>query len=325
MYAYGYGRLGVLQQRLLDNDDISRFLGARDEDSLRQALSEVDFTSVAMPIDTLQHFTPVMERWLMKQLSDMSSDIETSVFDILLLREDLPVIAYLLKERHRHTSGLTSLPTLCVTAYPIEAVRQAIAGKNDSQNIPHDLRLFLERMKHAGQISPEEIDDEVAAFITNKQLELARASGSRLIERYVRHTIDLQNIRTARRMSASGERKQRFLAGGEMDAKRMAADPREVGMLIGNSSLPHTLFETLKNDPDVSVSLERALSQALTHDVAAMRSVTLGLEPIFAYGIIALSQIFLIRSILIGKAAGLSGEQISPMLPPVFSASIQYS
>ena len=191
------------------------------------------------------------------------------------------------------------------------------------RELTEDLARFIEEMKADKKIKPEQIDYRVAVFIAQKQLELAKKSGSRLIERYVRHLIDLQNIRTARRMRPGEDPSGHFLPGGEIDPNRITTNPREIAMLIHNSTLPNTLADSMRDEGDTSLALERALNKALAHDVAEMRSVPLSIEPIFAYGIMAMSQILLGRTILIGKSAGLTSEEIAQMLPPVFSTSIQ--
>lgn len=321
-FAYGYGRVGVLQQQLLDKSDIDRMLGTHTDAELKQILSENRFTAAVMPLDSLNDFVPAMEAWLRKQLTDMAPEGAADVFDILLLREDMPVIAHMLKEFHGQTSGLTDFAHQSVTAYDITHVREEIF-QSGHREVPEDLARFIEAIKADKKVPPDQIDYRVAVFIAQKQLELAKRSGSRLIERYVRHTIDLQNIRTARRMRPGEDPAGHFLPGGEIDASRITTNPREIAMLIHNSSLPNTLADNMRDDGDTSIALERALNKALAHDVAEMRSVPLSVEPIFAYGIMALSQIMLVRTILIGKSAGLSGEEISQMLPPVFSTSIQ--
>lgn len=321
-FAYGYGRMGVLQQQLIDKSDVDRLIGAHTDAELRQVLTEVKFTSSVMPLDSLHDFVPAMEQWLRKQLIDMSSEDSADVFNILFLREDLPVIAHMLKEFHKQTSGLTSLSSKSVTAYPIDQLRMAIF-ESGHRELPEDLARFIEEIKADKKIKPEQIDYRVAVFIAQKQLELAKKSGSRLIERYVRHLIDLQNIRTARRMRPGEDPSGHFLPGGEIDPNRITTNPREIAMLIHNSTLPNTLADSMRDEGDTSLALERALNKALAHDVAEMRSIPLSIEPIFAYGIMAMSQILLGRTILIGKSAGLTSEEIAQMLPPVFSTSIQ--
>jgi PIN domain nuclease of toxin-antitoxin system len=320
-FAYGYGRVGVLQQNLLHKQDIDRLISAHTDKELHQILGEISFTSSVMPMDNLD-FVPAMERWLKDQMFRLAPEGKAGVFDILWLREDQAVIAHLLKEYHEQTSGLTQIQQSSVTAYDIDMLRKQVM-ESGHRELPEDIAHFIESIKAKKNIRPEEIDHETAVFIANKQLELAKASGSPLIIRYVRHLIDLQNIRTARRIKPGEDTAHLFIAGGEIDPRRITTNPREIALLIHNSTLPQTLADSMTDSDDTALVLERSLNRGLAHDVAEMRSVPLSLEPIFAYGVMALSQILMIRTILIGKAAHLEAADIARMLPPIFSTSIQ--
>lgn len=322
-FAYGYGRVGVLQQQLLHKSDIDRLLGAHTDAELHQILSDIPFTSVVMPLEDLGVFTAAMEGWLKTQLRKLAPEGKGDLFEILWLREDLPVIAHLLKEYHGQTSGLTSPEKNSVTSYPYEMVRAQIF-ESGHRELPEDIAHFIEEIKDRKQIRPDQIDHEVAVFIARKQLEYAKASGSELVMRYVQHTIDLQNIRTARRIRPGTDTKDLFIEGGEIDPRKISTNVSEIAMLIHSSTLPAMIAEEMVNE-DSALVLERSLNKGLAHDVAQMRSIPLSVEPIFAYGVMALSQILMIRTVLMGKSAGMSAAEISPMLPPVFSTSVQES
>lgn len=322
-FAYGYGRVGVLQQQLLHKADIDRLLGAHTDAELHHILSDVPFTSVVMPLEDLSTFTIAMEQWLKRELAKLAPEGKGELFEILWLREDLPIVAHLLKEYHGHTSGLTSPDHTSVTSYPFDMLRAQVF-ESGHRELPEDIAQFIEKMKAHKNFHPEQIDHEVAVFIASKQLELAKASGSKLVVRYVQHTIDLQNIRTARRIRPGTDTKDLFIPGGEIDPRRLTTSPREIALLIHSSTLPSAIAEGVTEE-NSSLILERSLNKGLAHDIAQMRSIPLSVEPIFAYGVMALSQILLVRTLLIAKAAGMTAAEISNMLPPVYSTSIQES
>ncbi len=322
-FAYGYGRVGVLQQQLLSTADIDRLLGAHAETELHQILAHTPFTSVVMPLDDLATFTPTMERWLRKELRHLAPEGESDVFEILWLREDLPVIAHLLKQYHGQTSGLTSPSENSVTSYAYDKVYAQIF-ESGHRELPEDLAHFLEEIKARKSIRPDQIDHEVAVFIARKQLEYAENSGSSLIVRYVQHTIDLQNIRTARRVRGGADARHVYIEGGEIDPRRISTNVRDIAMLIHSSTLPSVIADGVTGK-DSALLLERSLNRGLAHDIAEMRSIPLSVEPIFAYGIMALSQILMVRTMIIGKSTGMTAAEISTMLPPIFSTSIQES
>lgn len=320
-YAFGYGRIGVLQQSLLSQSDVDRLLGAHSEEELRRILSEIRFTTHAMPLEKLESFVPAMERWLRDEVEKMAPADKANVFHILWMREDIPVIAYYLKKFHGFTSSQSSDPSDAVTAYDGESLRSLVMDENNDGKLPNDLVKFIENMKKRIDTTPQEIDGEVAQFIAHRQLDLAKKSGSRLVRRYVAHLIDLQNIRTAHRLGANQFDRSHFTEGGEIAVDHLMDNPEKLFMLLQQSSLPDSVVRSLRDTQDSSVILERGLNRGLAHDIAEMRAVPLSIEPLFSFAIIALSHILLVRTILIGKAAKLPAEDIRLMLPPFFSTS----
>ena len=161
----------------------------------------------------------------------------------------------------------------------------------------------------------------MAQYVVNRQIELARESGSRAIQMYVAHHIDLQNLRTARRLGRDENPVDPLLQGGEISVNRISLDPERLAELVYSSSLPTTLADSIKSAEDSSVILERGLAKAIAHDIAVMRNNVLTIDPIFAFVTIALSQMRLLRTILIGKSVGMDPEEIRRLLPPFLSAS----
>ena len=321
-YAFGYGRIGVLQQQLLSPSDIDRLLGTHTEKELRQVLSEIKFTSHAMPLEDLTELVPAMERWLKEEVETMSPPDKQDVFNILWLREDLPMLAYYLKKFHGQTSELSTDPAIAISMYDSAKVKNLIFGeKNNDTTLPTDLVTFINDIKAKKGIGPQEIDNSVAQWIAHKQVEVARRSGSKLIKQYAAHLIDLQNIRTSHRLGNDEKDRFHFMEGGEIDVDLLSRSIDKMSMLIRNSSLPDTVLRSISDGSDSAVALERGLNRGLAHDIAEMRSIPLSIEPVFAFAVIALSHIMLIRTILIGKSAKLEAQDISAMLPPFFSTS----
>ncbi len=320
-FAYGYGRVGVLQQQLLSKPDVDRMVGAHNDKELRHVLSDIALTARVMPQDDLSRVVPSLELWLKDEVRRMSPPESRDTFDIIWLREDVPVIALLLKQ-YLGFAPKTDDAGMGITAYDHDALRKLV-WEGERGSLPEDLAHFVEELKHESGIKPQDIDHKVAVFVAEKQMELAKASGSKLIKQYVAHLIDLQNIRTSRRLTPGEDGTDHFLPGGEIDTMRLTGDPRSLALLIHSSSLPNVLADSVMNEKNSALALERALNLALAHDIAAMRAIPLGIEAIFAFAVMALSQTLMLRTILIGKAAQLTGGEISQMLPPIFSTSVE--
>lgn len=322
-FAYAYGRIGVLQQKLINQGNIDRLVGAHNVMQLRQILAEIPFTAPVMPQDSISDVPFALEGWLKKELTDLVPDDKKPIFNILWLREDQSIIAHYLKEYFRYTSGLTSVEKRTVTAYGIEQLEALILRDDTSVIDDPELIEFIAVMKKDKTLTPSRIDHDVGEFIAARQIKYAKLSGSPLILRYVRHLIDLQNIRTLRRLPEGQSGEGLFLPDGEIDTRALTERPKDIAELIRSSTLPSKLVDSMRHGDDSTLMIERSLHQGLAHDIAEMRSMPLSMEAIFAYATMAQSQIFMVRSILIGKDVGLSAQDISRLLPPVYSTSVQ--
>ncbi len=322
-YAYGYGRMGVLQQQLLTKADVDRLLACYSEEELLRTLGEIKFTMPVSPLPGVHTFVSAMERWLRRELETMVPKHQRGVFEILWLREDAPILAHLLKEHHGLTSGHSEITRDAVTTFPISDLEALVLRGDASVQLPTEWIRAVMRLRSQNGISPQEIDTAVSHFVAQRQVEAADQSGSTLIRQYVAHLIDLHNIRTVRRLPKDEPPAAHLLKGGEIEAMGFTTDSKHVLSLIRQASIRDSVSGALLDENATAVDIERALNKALAHNVAQMRGIPLGIEPIFAYAVMAISQIYLVRTILIGRSVGLSTQEIDQILPPFFSTAYE--
>lgn len=322
-YSYGYGRVGVLQQELMTTQDVESLLSARSEEDLVKSLMELKMSAHVDYTSDAHRFIEGLERWLAHEVRTMAPADRRDIFDILWLKGDSPLLAYLLKRHHGLTSAISAEPMAGATAYEPGDL-QALVQEDKPGLLPPELVSFARRVKAMVSISPQEIDTQVAQFVVDQQLALARKSGSKPIELYVAHHIDLLNIRTARRLKERDAPTDHLLRGGEIDIRSFSLDPAQLASLVRGSSLPSAVADAVAfaaDTMDSSVELERGLALAIAHDIALMRDYVLSIEPIFAFAAVALSQLKLLRTIIVGKSTHLSAEEIRKLLPPYLSTS----
>ncbi len=321
-FAYAAGRVGVLQQRLLSASDVDRLLGARTDAELRTVFGELAFTRVVTSdMESLDELIPRMEQWLHRELEDMLPTERAPTLGILWLKEDAPLIASLLKQQMGFAKSNVASEAKSPSSYDPELLRALILENKPHHSLPQHLILFVQRQKMKEHQTPALIDASVARYVARTQTELAKESGSAPLQLYVKHQIDLQNIRIARRLKDSDDASKIFLPGGEVKPELLIGDRRKTAAALRGTSLHFAFTEAFETVEDSSIAVERSLVKALAHDIAQMRANILGLEAAFAYAIIALSQLRILRTIVIGKRAGLSSAEIREMLPPFLSTS----
>jgi len=67
--------------------------------------------------------------------------------------------------------------------------------------------------------------------------------------------------------------------------------------------------------------IEQGCSEVIASDIARMWNVPLTIDPLFAFAALTISQLRLLRVLLIAKRNGLSPQEVKKVLPPFLSAS----
>lgn len=319
MHAYGHGRVGVLQEYLLTQGEVERMVAAKNTDELGKIITELKFSSQVEYNSNPHRFINNIERWLKRELESMVPESERRIFNILWLKDDAALLAYLLKKEHGYTSDISTEPHVGATAFDPDDLRTLVKG-GDAPQTPESLRTFVRAMRSDRTLTPQQIDTRVAQCIAHEQVALA-SEGSDAIRLYVAHHIDLQNIRTARRLRKDEHPADHLMEGGDINISRFSLDAAKLADLVRGSHLGSALADSIQTAEDSSIVLERGLAKAIAIDLSRMRSNALTIDPIFAFGAIAQSQLKLLRTILIGKSAHLSKEELQRLLPPFLSAS----
>lgn len=318
-HSYGFGRVGVLQEYLLTQADVDRMISAPNATELARIITELKISSQVDYHENPHRFINNIERWLKDEVRSMVSESEQDIFDILWMKDDAALLSYLLKKQHGFTSSLSSEPAVGASAYDPEALRTLVNGGHAS-GTSEELRSFVRSVVSDRALTPQQIDTLVARFFAERQLMLAKKGGS-AITLYVAHHIDLQNIRTARRLRRDERPEDHLLPGGDISMSRFTTDPQKLADLVRGTHLSSALADSIQMAEDSTIVLERGLAKAIAFDIAQMRMRPLTIEPIFAFAAIAQSQLKLLRTILVGASAGLSSAELQKLLPPFLSAS----
>ncbi len=319
-YPYGYGRIGVLQEYLLTENAIERLVSA-DATEFVQLLTELKIAKSIDWTNNPHELVRELERWLQRETTELVPEPDRYIFDILWLRSDASYLSYLLKANRGYTSSESTAPHVTATAFNPDDLCALAQGENAS-SAPSELVKFVASVRQNVALTPPEIDAAVTRFIALRQSELAARSGSRLIQQYTAHHLDLQNIHIARRLGENDKPEKHLLPGGRIPLPAFTADPVVLAQVVQSSSLPNGLAEALLDGGnESSVLLQRALAKAIARDIALMRDCVLTIEPLFAFAAVAQSQFKVLRTVVVGKLARLSVADVRRMLPPFLSTS----
>lgn len=318
---FAHGRIAVLQQLLLERSDVDRLLGAHDVAEFARILTELRLTSrIDQGIDDPENILAAVARWTRDEVTGMCPDHLSDVFGILWLAGDISLASFLLKKKLGRTSSASEHPSPTITAFPL-AAWESLIGEDDPAGMPPSAVACVRSILAIPSSTPEEVDAAVARWGAEHQLLLAKRSGSTEILTFVRHDIDAKNIRTALRSSdkTSEERVRLLLPGGSIPHPALLGTHDDLLGAAERSGFGYRLREAIReSDPR---STEQALSAVSAADVAALWNIPLSIEPLFAFAALTISQLRLLRSLLIAKRAGFSPQETKQMLPPFLSAA----
>lgn len=323
-FAFASGKTATLKQHLLSQSDVDRLLGCHSIAEFERALGELKLLSeIHAEADDAESKLVATEQWMQREVNAMSPAAQRPVFGILWLAGDAPRLAYLLKRHHRLSSDVSTEPSTSLSLWDPTDIRKAIEGSAENSGLPASVLTFIASIKALKNPSPWTIDRAVARFVAERKLALARASGSKEILRYVTHSIDVTNIRTALRLSGSAmpDSAEALLPGGSAPLTGLMGTTAQIRSAIAMSDLYAPFIPA--QGTVAPIAIEQIGAAILAEDIGRMWTVPLTVEPVFAFAAMVIAHVRLLRAIAIGKRSKLSPQEIKQILPP-FIASSQF-
>lgn len=324
-FAFAAGRTAVLKQHLLSQSDVDRLLGSHDLAAFEQTLRELRLMeNIDVSVEGTDALLRGVEGWMKREVEGMTPPHKRPVFGTLWLTGDAPVLAYLLKKFHGLPSDVSEEPVTNLSLWNSEDLRSAIQGSTSPNPLPETLMSFIASMNILTEPSPWTIDRAVARFIAQRRLALARATGSPHILQYVRHSIDVTNIRTALRLSKleTSDTTDALVPGGSLSLSRLTGPKADIRSALAISDL-YAPFIPAQGSA-APIAIEQIGASILADDIGRMWTVPLTVEPIFAFAAMVMAHVRLLRAIGIGKRNKLSPQQVKQILPP-FIPSTHFS
>ncbi len=318
-YMFGHGRLAVLMRQLFTQTDMDHFLGAHDAQSMLKHFAERPF--VAHTSGSFEERTSSVLSYAWKTVTEMIDANSLVVFDILRLPYTVPSIAFGWKSQRSLTSGIAEPPRSPLTLITTDEIISFFKD-SDPSRIPlkKELLPLKAMMTKTPDASAEDIDAMVSSWATNLSLKRARRHGSARILLYVRHTIDLTNVRTYMRNHEAGWQRH-ALQGGLLPLSTFKGDHTTFHMNLARTPYDFLIHTEKGSNEQEWVSLEKAIATLRTEDLHSMWNTTLGPEPVFAFFATIIEQMNCIRALMIGKENGFLPQEIKRALPPFLSAS----
>lgn len=205
---------------------------------------------------------------------------------------------------------------------PAKKLEEALR-EGDYGALPHEMqapcREAAEVLSSTGD--PQRSDFILDAAYFREMLQAAKATGSGLLERYVRATIDAANLRSAvrtLRMHKGGDflRQVLFEGGavsvGQVMAAALSGNLEDAYRTSGLRVAAELGAAAIRGGS--LTAFEKACDDAVTGCAAQAKSVAFGVEVVIGYLVAKEIEFTAVRVIMAGQLAGISGETIRERL-----------
>lgn len=316
-YGFAVGRVMVLRTRLLRRAAFERLLDAPTFADQRRVLSETHFGRFVEHVTTAAD----VERAIDESLRDL--------YEEFLERAGLPetVVAYFrapydfaaLKGalKARALGAKVERGPVTLGSLPPEAF-------GDPASLPEPLGETARSLLAAGgELGAEAIDSAVDRVMFARLSELARESRVDYLSRLAVREIDVANAKVLLRSAIAGrspeDAARMLIAGGEWNAAgavELVRRPEELAEAVAvarvlPAAAPAELLDLERLDPLADATVAR-----LAREAARMSA---GPEPVIGYVLARRAEAVTVRSLLIGRLAGLPREVVASRLREVAS------
>lgn len=322
-YGFAVGKVRVLETRVFGSATYERLVDAPTFDEQRRILSDTPYGSFLEGVATADDVETALEGALDEIYRFLvTSSLPDPVVRFFRVRYDYANLRAVLKARllGASTEGLlVDLGTV-----DLETITGPLAG------LPEHLRALAEEFlrdtgddEEATPVTPEDIDMAVERALFADIRATAKTSGSKFLRDLAALEIDVANSKTAIRA------RRRSLPLGDLTGLLLKGGTLKVKSIEEAYALPFEEFvETVARVPRLKGIAAEDLADPARLDVVtdnlgvrflrSGRVVPVGPEPVIAYVIAREAEVRAVRTVLIGKLAGLGPDALRARLREVY-------
>ncbi len=331
-YIYAVSRIRAIEKRLLDHEIMNRLIDAATPKDAMGILEEVhygDKESGSEDVLNVNHEVLLAEEYkklfkLMKELAPVPD-----IFNIFLQARDFHNVKVLMKAEF---SGHENLQGLLYDWGPTspEKIKQMIRSRKYTE-MSHIMSLAVEQameeFHHTGD--PQAVDTIMDKACYRQMRAMADSYGYRFLQDFVAGTVDLKNISTFLRLKHlkkdNGFIENVLLPGGyipmEIWSEKIKASKELASEILKYSPFYH-IAEKMPahvNFHNSSMNQEGLLYEFKALFIKKGKDAIDGLEPLVGYLLNKETEIRDVRTIMTGKAYGISGTLIRERLRKVYA------
>ncbi len=319
-YLFISTRVRALEANLLTRDRMTRMLETPNADDATKILTECGYPEMSpLSIDTMNE---VLANEHLKLFNDLASQLpDPSLIEVFRMKYDYHNVKVLLKAEAMHTEPESLL--MDMGRVPVVELEEKL-NSSDLRGIPTILQTAINKAKETlGSTRDPQLSDFVLDHAYYEDMfQLAKESGSKFLEGYIKISIDAANLRTCvrtMRMGKSAEYMRDLLfAGGNMDITRVLSAASAGGSLADLFALsPLSAAAEAGANALAGASLtefERLCDNAITDYLKTAKFVPFGEAPVVSYLAAKENEFTAVRIILTGRMANIAPQIIQERL-----------
>jgi V/A-type H+-transporting ATPase subunit C len=309
VFGYPVGRVRVLEAQLLTNATLERLLDAEDFLAQKRVLADTAYGASIGPCETVNEVEEAIE----EELTQLYALLESSRLPEPVVRLFRAPYDYRnMKARLKAEALGTTMEGLSERHGLLDA---ALFG-GPLEMLPEKFRaLDAEVRDNRGEIDQLLVDPVVDRAMFVDMLDAAEASESAALKAIVSQSVSIANARTllrAKRFGWSADRVAAALAPGATLAPERLMSMYSLPIAeIADRLASTTYFPGVTAEEFVEVArLDVVADNLLTRSAREARRRAVGVEPVAGYVIARRSEIIIVRTLLVGKMAGMSADEL---------------
>lgn len=328
-FAYSVARVRTLETLLLNENEVERMMLAKDANEAFRILNEFDYADNKAAVDDVADFQKVIDEGLM-DIKEILTKItpDKRILNIIWHPYDFHNIKTLIKAKlsNRSFEDVKNIMNP-MGAIEIEALKKFIM---DEENIALGLnekteqylkkrikkvQLLFEKNKNPLMIDLY-LDQKLMKIIYN----IAKDSKNTFLIEYLRHLIDLNNVKLFFRMKAQGKEldlfEMAFLWHGSLTLNRFKEaynhSLNEFPELFAGTKYSKIINTGYKHyeEEKTFIFLEKEIENHLTEFIKQAKLIAFGPEALIAYFLAKKNNALIIRMILVNKLNHIEPEEI---------------
>lgn len=320
-YGYAVGRVRVLETKLLKRSYFERLLDAQDFEEQRRVLSETLYGGMLEGASTAEDVERALDAGLVALYQDFleSANLPRDIVRYFRTLHDYENFRGRLKAEALGIAAadligpLGSVPAE-LFAGPVSGLPRPIAAI--------EAALRAEVTSDDGVIASEDIDPVVDRAMQAELLEIALDSGSRFLVEMCRLGVDIRNarafVRGRVRDLAIADIARWIAPGGTIAPSEFIAWHRlplaEAGQRLASTHAFRGIDPQIIVDPS---AFDIVMDAAITRRLRVARMIAVGPEPVLAYVLAREAETRSVRTLLVGKLAGVSTDVLRGRLREV--------